>query len=74
MMCDSGHLCVFESVVAVAFYSKMYQNNFLFYFLTIIFNISTSKWFENIKKILIWSKEKNKKNLNCLKNNFKTQK
>ena len=47
---------VFESVVAVAFqstfYLEMYQNN-IFYFLKIIFNISTSKSSENIKKILI---------------------
>jgi hypothetical protein len=31
----------------------MHQNNIIFYFFKIIFNISTSKWFENIKKILI---------------------
>ena len=35
-----------------------------FYFLKIIFNINISKWFTNIKKILIWNKEKNKKNFN----------
>jgi hypothetical protein len=33
----------------------MHQNDF-FYFLKIIFYISTSKWFENTKNILIWSK------------------
>jgi hypothetical protein len=37
---------------------KIYQNNF-FNFLKINFDISASNWSE--KKILIWSKEKNKK-------------
>jgi hypothetical protein len=32
-----------------------------FYFLKIIFEISTSKWFENIKNILLQSKKKKKK-------------
>jgi hypothetical protein len=32
----------------------MHANDF-FYFLKIIFDISTSKWFENTKNILIWS-------------------
>jgi hypothetical protein len=40
----------------------------------IIFNISVSKWYKNIKKILIWNKEKNKKNLILFKNTFETQK
>ena len=66
-------------VVAVAFESvfhlEMYQNNiYFFYFFKIIFDISVSKWFENTKNILIWSKEKNKKNLIFFKNIFKTQK
>ena len=50
-----------ESVVAVvfqsAFYLEMHQNYF-FYFLKIIFDISASKWSENTKNISIWSKEK----------------
>ena len=53
------------------FYLEMYQNYF-FYFLKIIFDISASKWSENTKKI-IWSKEKNKKNLNFKKNDFETK-
>jgi predicted membrane-bound dolichyl-phosphate-mannose-protein mannosyltransferase len=36
---------------------KIYQNN-IFYFFKIIFDISKSKWSENTKNILIWSKEK----------------
>jgi hypothetical protein len=40
-----------------AFYLEMYQNDF-FYFLKIIFEISTSKRFENIKKINIFFKKK----------------
>jgi hypothetical protein len=42
-------------VVAVAIQSvfrlKMHQNDIFFYFLKVIFEISTSKRFENIKKI-----------------------
>jgi len=49
---------LFGSVIAVAFQiafcAKMHANDF-FYFLKIIFDISTSKWFENTKNILIWS-------------------
>jgi len=45
---------VFESVVVVVFQSdfrlEMYQNNIFFLFLKFIFDISTSKRFENIKK------------------------
>jgi len=47
---------VFESVVAVIFQivfrAKIHVND-IFYFLKIIFDISTSKWFENTKNILI---------------------
>ena len=47
---------VLDSVITVVFqitfHSKIYVNNF-FYFLKIIFDIRTSKLFENIKKILI---------------------
>jgi len=54
----------FESMVAIVFqsvfYLKIHQNNF-FYFLKIIFHTSALKWSENIKKILIWSKVKDKK-------------
>jgi hypothetical protein len=32
-----------------------YMPIMFFYFLKIIFDISTSKWFENTKNILIWS-------------------
>jgi hypothetical protein len=46
----------------------------IFYFLKIIFYNSASKWSENTKKILIWSKEKNKKKLIFFKSAFKTQK
>jgi hypothetical protein len=53
------------------FYLEMYQNYF-FYFSKIIFDISASKWSENKKKI-IWSKEKNKKNLNFKKSDFETK-
>jgi hypothetical protein len=42
------------------FLLKIHQNNF--FLKKIIFDISISKWSENIKKILILSKEKNKKN------------
>jgi hypothetical protein len=47
-----SHVGVFEIVVAVqsAFCLEMHQNNF-FYFLEIIFDISTLKRYENIKKI-----------------------
>ena len=42
-------------VVAVAFqsafYLEMHQNNYFYYYLKIIFDISASKWFENKKKI-----------------------
>ena len=44
---------LFQSV----FYLEMHQNNF-FYFFKIIFDISASKWSENTKTILIWSKKK----------------
>jgi len=40
----------------------MHENNILLFLKKIIFDISTSKQFEKIKKILIWSKEKNKNN------------
>ena len=55
----------FQSV----FYLEMHQNNF-FYFFKIIFDISASKWSENTKTILIWSKKK----LIFFKSAFKTQK
>jgi hypothetical protein len=32
-------------------------SKYFFYFLKIIFDISASKWSENTKKILIWSKK-----------------
>jgi len=68
---------VFGSVVMIVFqsifYSEMYQNN-IFYFLKIIFDISALKWSKNTKKILIWSKEKNKKILKFFKNAFEIQK
>ena len=51
MACETIKL-LFRSVVVIAFYSEIYQNNLFFYFLKIIFDISTSKWFKNIKKIL----------------------
>jgi hypothetical protein len=67
----SGHLSKFREsgsilVVSVSrsllvfkiFFIRKYIKINFFYFLKIIFNISTSKWFENTKKILIWSKEK----------------
>jgi hypothetical protein len=57
----------------VFFYSEKHQNN-IFYILKIIFDISTSKWFKNIKNILIWSKEKNIKNSNFFISVFETQK
>jgi hypothetical protein len=60
---------VFQNV----FYLKMHQNNIFFYFLKIIFDINVSKWSENTKNILIWSK-KNKKYSNFFKNAFETQK
>jgi hypothetical protein len=53
-----GNIIVF--FLKNVFYLEMYQNN-IFYFLKIIFDISISKISKNIKKILIWSKEKNKK-------------
>jgi hypothetical protein len=45
-----------------------------FYFLKIIFDVSASKWSKNTKKILIWSKEKNKKLSIFFKNAFERQK
>ena len=43
-----------QTVVTVtfqsAFHSEIYQNNIFFYFLKIIFDISTSKWSKNTKK------------------------
>jgi len=60
---------VFQNV----FYLKMHQNNIFFYFLKIIFDINVSKWSENTKNILIWSK-KNKNYSNFFKNAFETQK
>jgi hypothetical protein len=45
-------------MVQNVFRLEMHQNDFLFYFLKIIFEISTSKWSENIKKNLIFSKNK----------------
>ena len=46
---------MFKSKIAVAdqsfFYSEIYQNNIFFIFKKIIFDISTSKRYENIKKI-----------------------
>jgi hypothetical protein len=47
---------VFENVVAVVFqnnfYSEKYQNNIIFLFLKIIFNINISKYLKTPKKIL----------------------
>jgi hypothetical protein len=37
----------------------MHQNNIFFYFLKIIFDINTSKRYENIKKIILSKKKKN---------------
>jgi len=48
--------------------------NDIILFFKIIFNISILKLFKNTKNILIWSKEKNKTNLNFFKNIFQTQK
>jgi hypothetical protein len=45
-----------------------------FYFLKIIFDVSASKWSKKTKKILIWSKEKNKKLSIFFKNVFEKQK
>jgi hypothetical protein len=42
MACETIKL-LFRSVVVIAFYSEIYQNNLFFYFLKIIFDISTSK-------------------------------
>jgi hypothetical protein len=53
---------VFENVVVVSFQItfrvKMYQNDFFFIFLKIIFEISTSKRSKIYKKILIFCKKK----------------
>jgi hypothetical protein len=46
------------------FFIHKYIKIIFFYFLNIIFNISTSKWFENIKNILIWRKKNKNKNKN----------
>jgi hypothetical protein len=54
------------------FLFKKYQ--FFFNFLKIIFDISASKWSKNTKKILIWSKEKNKKISIFFKSAFEIQK
>jgi hypothetical protein len=59
---------VFQS----AFHLEMYQNHF-FYFLKIIFDINSSKWSENTKKILIWSKEKYLKISIFFKSTFEKQ-
>ena len=53
------------SVVAVAFqsifYLEMHQNNIFFYLKKIIFEISVSKWSENIKIYQFEAKKKIKK-------------
>jgi len=56
------------------FFTQKIIKIMFFYILKIIFDISTSKWFKNIKNILIWSKEKNKKNSNFFISVFETQK
>jgi cell division protein YceG involved in septum cleavage len=56
-------------VVVVVYQSVFHSKNMpiiFFYFLKIIFETSTSKWFENIKNILI------KKKLNFFKSAFQT--
>jgi len=53
---------------------KIHENNIFFYFLKIIFDISTSKSFENTKKNINLKQRKNKKILNFFKSAFKTQK
>jgi hypothetical protein len=40
----------FENVVATVFFLEIHQNNIFFIFKKIIFDISTSKQFKNIKK------------------------
>jgi len=42
------------------FFLEIYQNKLFFYFKKIIFDISTSKRSENIKKIILSKKNKNK--------------
>jgi len=59
-----GSDCVFK-----IFFILKYIKIIYFYFLRIIFNINTSKWFKNIKNILIWSKKK----INFFKNTFQLQ-
>ena len=68
-------MLVFVVVVVfqTAFHLEIYQNN-VFFFKKKSFLISAPKWSKNTKKILIWSKEKNKKNLIFFKNAFETQK
>jgi hypothetical protein len=68
---------VFENVVVVSFQItfrvKMYQNDFFFIFLKIIFEISTSKRSKTYKKILIFCKKKIKIFENAVRGMFKLQ-
>jgi hypothetical protein len=58
------------SYILKCFFTKKCIKIIFFYFLKIIFDISLLKWYKNIKKILNWSKEKNKKILIFFKNIF----
>jgi hypothetical protein len=55
-------------VVAVqnTFHLEIHQDDFLFYFLKIIFDISTSKRFKNTKKIFILNIYFKKYGLDCV--------
>ena len=59
--------CIKWSVVIVFQKYFLLGNALFFLFFKNNFDISASKWYENIKKKLIWSKEKNKKKLNFKK-------
>ena len=56
MLDTTFFLGVFKSVVVIAvqsdFFSEMYQNN-IFLFFKNYFNFSTSKQYENIKKLIL---------------------
>jgi hypothetical protein len=60
----------FKTIQLKIFFTWKYIK--IIFFKKIIFNISVSKWSENTKKKLIWSK--NTKILNFEKNVFETQK
>jgi len=68
ILCENrGCLGVYLWLLFKGLFTQKSVQIIFFYFLKIIFEISASKWFENIKNILLQSK---KKNFNFFKNIF----